>query len=211
MKSPTGLLVLGGLLIACTGFTLGLTWAPCYASLCSEDFFPFETRMHIATYYALLASIGFALILRAYSPWWRAASEAYLTKRTVPLLGHRVSWGGLILAFWIVGITLATTGFWLPDELDFWALRTDALEWSEARIRLAVTGLIGHHVDIIIGLVIIPVGRNSILGRVFMVHQSTLLLAHKLLAYLLLVGVFAHGAAYYVRISTNTCVDQESY
>lgn len=50
----------------------------------------------------------------------------------------------------------------------------------------------------LLGLVIIPVSRNSILGRVFKVHQSTLLYTHKLFAYLLFVGVVAHFIAYMV-------------
>ena len=197
------LVVLIILLVACAGFTIGLTYAPCFASLCSEDFFPYSTRVHIAGYYGLLASVGCFLLLRAYSPLWHSVSTIYLTKREVPVLKKRISVGGLALALWIVGITLATTAFWVSPELNFWALRTDALHWADAQVRLGVTGIIGHHCDILLGLVIIPVSRNSILGRIFELHQSTLLYAHKLLAYLLLVAVTAHGAATYVSWSSN--------
>lgn len=58
--------------------------------------------------------------------------------------------------------------------------------------------IIGHHADILLGLLLIPVGRNTILGRVFGLHYSTLLYAHKANAYLTVAAVFAHGAAYYV-------------
>lgn len=193
-----GILLLLAILIVSAGFTVGLTYAPCYASLCSEEFFPFATRVHIAGYYALLASIGSFLFLRVYSPFWKAISSTYLTRRELPILRKRISVGGLALAVWIVGITVATTGFWVDAELNFWALRTDALHWADAQIRLAVTGIIGHHCDILLGLVLIPVSRNSILGRVFELHQHTLLYAHKLLAYLFLVAATAHGAATYV-------------
>ena len=200
MKGSAGVLylLLILLLVTCAGFTIGLTYAPCFASLCSEEFFGYSTRVHIAGFYSLLASIGCFLFLRANSPWWHSISTTYLTRREVPVLQKRISVGGLALAAWIIGITVATTGFWVTPELDFWALRTDALDWADAQIRLAVTGVIGHHCDILLGLVLIPVSRNSILGRVFELHQSTLLYAHKLLAYLFLLVATAHGAATYV-------------
>ena len=200
-RQYTGLFLLLAVLVTCAGVSLGLTYAPCYASLCSEEFFPYATRVHIANFYALLASIGCVLLLRAYSPWWRAVSTTYLTQREVPMLGKRISVGGLTLSFWIVAITVASTGFWLDSEDSFWSLRTNALGWADAQVRLTVTGILGHHCDIVLGLVLLPVSRNSVLGRAFELHQSTLLFAHKLLAYTLMVIVIAHGAATYVSLS----------
>ena len=194
---PLALVVL---VIFCAGSTIGPTYAPCYASLCSEEFFPYPTRVHIAGYYALVASIGCVLFLRATSSSWHAVSTTYLTRRKVPVLQKRISVGGLALATWVLGITVATTGFWVSPELEFWKLRTEALQWADAEVRLAVTGIIGHHCDIILGLLLIPVSRTSILGRVFELHQSTLLYAHKLLAYLLVIAATAHGATTYVSI-----------
>ncbi len=136
MKRQHGLLFLILILIICFGFTIGLTYAPCYASLFSEDHFPFETRLHIVSYCGLVASVGFVLCLRAYSPWWHALSTSNLTKRPVPLFDRRFTVGGFVLAVWILGITLATTGFWLPTELDFWAQRT--FHCNGARQRFAL-------------------------------------------------------------------------
>jgi ferric-chelate reductase len=121
-----------------------------------------------------------------------------------------------------------TTGFWVGPEAEFWTIRTNALHWADAKVRLVVTGIIGHHIDskcclnentfggcvltflpniiVILGLLLIPVSRNSILGRAFQLHQGVLLYAHKLLAYVFLIGVVAHGAAYYVRLTrTRLC------
>lgn len=203
MNTLIGLLYLSAILLITTGLTIGLTFAPCYSSLCSEDFFPVATRLHIATFYALVASIGVVLLLRACSPTCRRISGHYLTRREVPILDKRISVGGLALSIWIVGITLATTGFWFTAEYDFWGLRTKPFDWADAQIRLTVTGLIGHHADILLGLVLIPVSRNSVLGRTFALHQSTLLYAHKLVAYLLFVAVLAHGTAAYVRLANQ--------
>ena len=201
MKRSTGFLYLVLVLIVCWGFTLGLTWAPCYASLCSEEFYAYDTRIHIIVYYALLASTGGALLLRAYSPLCRSISNRYLTKREVPVLGKRISVGGLFLAFWILTLTLVTTAFWVTTLENFWVERTGPLQWANAQVSLVVTGVIGHHADTLLGLVLIPVSRNSVLGRVFTLHQSTLLYAHKLIAYLLVVAVTAHGLAYFVSTS----------
>ena len=166
--------------------------------MCPEQFFPYATRVHIAVYYSMLAIIGVFLSLRAYIPWMRKVSETYLIRRQVPILQKRISIGGLTLAIWIVALTVATTASWLNAESTFWSLRTEALRWSNAHLELAVTGIVGHHCDILLGLVVIPVSRNSILGRAFALHQSTLLYAHKLLAYTLLIVVIAHGGSYYV-------------
>ncbi|KAJ4404329.1 hypothetical protein N0V82_010524 [Gnomoniopsis sp. IMI 355080] len=201
MEKYTEIILVVGTLVFCTGLTVGLTYAPCYSSLCTEEFFPYETRLHLAAYFALLASIGCALLLRASSPQCRRASETHLTRKQVPLLDHHITVGGLALGVWIVGITIATTGYWVGPESAFWQAKAKPLAWSEAHLRILITGVIGHHADILLGLLLIPVGRNSILGRVFDLHYSTLLYAHKLIAYLLLVAVFAHGAAYYTFVA----------
>lgn len=198
MNRPHEALLVLFILLVCAGFTIGLTYAPCYSSLCSEDFFPLPTRFHIVTFFGLLASIGAALLLRTYSPRCRSISEKYLTKRRVPVLDKRISVGGLALAIWIVGITVASTGFWVGPEYSFWGLRAVPLQWPDVQTRLTVTGIIGHHADILLGLVLIPVSRDSVLGRIFALHQSTLLYAHKLIAYILFVAVLAHGTATYV-------------
>ena len=204
MNRPLEALLVLLLLIVCAGFTLGLTYAPCFASLCSEEFFPIPTRYHVAGYFSLLASVGCVLLLRAYSPTCLCISNYYLTKRRVPILDKRISVGGLALSLWLVGITVASTGFWIDPESSFWELRTRPLHWMDAKIRLTVTGVLGHHADIFLGLVLIPVSRNSVLGRVFELHQSTLLFAHKLIAYGLVVVVLAHGAATYVSLSSRS-------
>jgi ferric-chelate reductase len=190
------------LLILSTALAIGLTYVPCYSSLCSEDFFPYETRLHLAFYYALLASIGAALLLRAHSPTARRWSRTHLTgTRPLPVLGSRVSAGGFLLGLWAIGLTIATTGFWYGPAHDFWAARADPLDWAAAKIRLLVTTITGHHVDVVLGLMLIPVGRNSLVGRAFELHQSTLLLAHKLLSYATIFVALIHGAVYYVSLA----------
>ncbi|KAH8783063.1 hypothetical protein F5883DRAFT_599431 [Diaporthe sp. PMI_573] len=203
MKCPYQIFALLVILIVSAGLTIGLTYAPCYSSLCSESYLPYETRIHVTTFYSMLASTGCLLFLRTTSKKARQASQFYLIQHKVPILGKRVSLGGAALSVWLVGLILATTGFWVEPLQQHWATRTDPLDRASAKIRLAVTGIIGHHADLLLGLVIIPVSRNSLLGQAFELHQATLLYAHKLIAYLLFVAAFAHGAAYYVSDETS--------
>jgi ferric-chelate reductase len=109
MRQHYALLLLALLVVVTAGFTLGLTYATCYASLCSEEFFPVEVRLHIASYYALIASIGFALVLRAYTTCCRNLSAIYLTQKPLPVFDKRLSLGGAALIIWILGIVLAVS------------------------------------------------------------------------------------------------------
>ena len=185
------------------GPTLGLTYAPCYSGLCVEALFPFEARVHIASFYGMLAAAALALMLRAYSAPVRRLSEAYVVRTPVPILDQRVTAGGVLLALWLVGLILATTGFWVQPQLEVYRerARTAGVQLA-GTVSLAITAVIGHHADMAVGLLILPVARSSLLGRVFGVSQSTLLSAHKLLAYLALVAVLAHAVAYFVRAPT---------
>ncbi|KAK4580038.1 hypothetical protein LTR86_000240 [Recurvomyces mirabilis] len=197
MSTAAQAALLLSIFIICTGFTIGLTWAPCYASLCTEEFFPAATRYHVATYYGLIASIAIGLFLRAYSPLCYRISTTYLGRREIPVFKKRFSIGGLFLVFWILAIALVTTVFWINPEVNFYTARTDVVDWSGPKVDLVVTAIIGHHVDILLGLTLIPVGRNSLLVRVFGLSYGTLLYTHKLLAYVTIVGVAAHAIAYF--------------
>lgn len=143
-------------LVASAALTIGLTYVPCYSSLCSEEYYPLETRIHIAFYYALLASMGVALCLRAVSPLVRRISETYLYSKELPVFGRRISVGGVAASIWLVGLTLATTGFWL-DAIQFWAERTDPFDWVDGKVRLLVTCVVGHH----IGVRIVPLVHRT--------------------------------------------------
>jgi ferric-chelate reductase len=63
-------------------------------------------------------------------------------------------------------------------------------------VTITFAGIVGHHIDVILGLLLVPVGRNSLLVRVFKLSYGTLLYAHKLLAYLVILGSVVHGIAY---------------
>ena len=189
------------LLIACAAFTIGLTYAPCYSSLCVEQLHPYQTRIHIGAYYALLATTGLFLVARAYLRPVRRLLDTYIWDGVIPIVGNRLSIGGLLLALWISLATFGSIGYWLQAQYEWWYDRGALVDWTQpSLIRAAWTGITGHWCDVWIGLVMLPVGRDSIIGRVFCLHASALLFAHKLLAYALFVGVLVHGITYYVSV-----------
>ncbi|RSL81912.1 hypothetical protein BHE90_006622 [Fusarium euwallaceae] len=174
---------------------IGLTYAPCYATVCPEDYLAEETKYHLAIFYGMLLMLSFALYLRSSFRPLLALSN-HRSSAELPLLRKYVTVGGIAITIFIFAGTGATTALWWPALWKYWGERTDPLDWDSAKIRLTVTGVTGHYADILLGLLIIPVSRNNLVGRAFKLHQSTLLFAHKVVGYLFLLAVLAHGVAY---------------
>jgi ferric-chelate reductase len=199
-----GQFTIAALLIVCSGFTIGLTFAPCHSSICVEHWFPSQARTHIAVFYG---GIGIAAI---YLAGWskstviRSFSERYLFDKPLPLIGIRLFLGGTLLSAWILAFTLATTAFWLPAEHAFWYAKGFEADWTQYMFRVTWAGVTGHWCDILFGLVFLPVGRNSLISNAFGIQDSTLLVAHKLLAYTLCAFGLIHGLLYYVRAQQLT-------
>lgn len=191
-------LILPLLLIICVGLAIGLTYAPCYSSLCVEEFFPYTARVHLALFYSLLASVGIALLARAHLRPVKNALSYHISDRPLPWTMIRVSVGALLLSTWIAGLVLGSTGYWISPQEAFWSAKGTASQWTDYTFRVTWTGITGHWCDLLFGLVIVPVGRNSVLARVFGLHSATLLRSHQLLAYALLTGGLIHGFLYYV-------------
>lgn len=80
-------------------------------------------------------------------------------------------------------MTFGSIAYWYPAQHAFWTARGALIDWTGYMFRVVWTGITGHWCDIWIGLVVIPVGRNSVIARVFHIQPSTLLQAHKMIAY----------------------------
>lgn len=106
------------LIILCAAFTVGLTYAPCYSSICVEHFFPLETRIHIAAYYTLLGGIASWLALSSLSLRFRNFSAQYIFV-SLPF-GLRLTFGGLAFIVWVAGISLGSIGYWYPVQHQYW-------------------------------------------------------------------------------------------
>jgi ferric-chelate reductase len=193
-----GLLSIVVLLVTCAAFTLGLTFAPCHSSICVEHWFPSRTRIHLATFYG-----GVGIVAAYLTAWFkleavRSFSDYYVLDTPIPVIGARLSVGGTLLAVWILALTLATTGYWLHVEHAFWLAKGTQAGWTPYMFRVTWAGVTGHWCDILIGLVFLPASRNNVISTAFGVQASTLLLAHKVLAYTLCAFELIHGLLYYV-------------
>ncbi|KAL0781865.1 hypothetical protein CaCOL14_003200 [Colletotrichum acutatum] len=188
MKQPVHILLLLLTFVVSSAGTIALTFAPCYATFCSEDYFEFETRLHILVYSGLVAGFGCFLLLRSYTTWAHALSGYHLMR--ISLGGKRVTFGGLLACIWIVVVVASTTLFWLPAQRDFWGFRADPLGWASAKLRLTITGVTGHYADILLGL--------------------TLLYAHKIVAYLFSASATAHGVTYILYATDSSSEGDEA-
>lgn len=197
-------LTVAALLIVCSGFTIGLTFAPCHSSICVEHWFHSQARIHIAVFYGGIGMAAIYLAGWSRSTVIRSFSDRCLFDKPLPLIGTRLSLGGALLSAWILALTLATTAFWLPAEHAFWYAKGFEADWTQYMFRVTWAGVTGHWCDILFGLVFLPVGRNSLIYNAFGVQGSTLLVAHKLLAYTLCAFGFIHGLLYYVRAQQLT-------
>ncbi|MCJ1405679.1 hypothetical protein MMC11_008908 [Xylographa trunciseda] len=185
------------------GFAIGLTFAPCHASMCVEQFFPLQARIHIAAFYGLLIVVTLLLTFRVLFKSIHKLSNLYISNIVWPILGKRISVGGLLFVVLTGIMTFGSVGYWCSAEYKWWNDRGVLVNYTTYTYRLAWTGITGHWCDISIGLVALPVGRNSILGRLFHLHVSTFLFAHKLLAYALFLGSLVHGIMYYTFVGTS--------
>lgn len=179
------LFVIAALLVGCAGFTIGLIFAPCYSTICVDRWFPSQVRFHIGLFYG---GVSVAAIFLAASPKLQAFNSAfgrYLFDRSLPLFGLRLTVGGTSFAVWILALTLAPTAYWLPAERNFWYAKGEAIDSKHVLCPVVWSGVTGHWCDVMLGLVLLPVGRNSLISTAFAIEPSTLLLAHKLLAYAL--------------------------
>ncbi|KAI6777458.1 hypothetical protein HG530_001403 [Fusarium avenaceum] len=181
----------------------------CYATMCSEEFFSYETRLHVIIYYGFLSLTLCLLFLHACSSTVRSFAS-FQPLASVPFLGERLTLGGLFMSIWILVLACGPVIYWFPTQWEFWGDRADPLNWMSAKIQLTITGVTGHSTDILLGLLIIPVARNSLVGQAFSVHHSTLLLAHKLISYLFSIAVAAHGITYIVYAADGSSEGDEA-
>lgn len=92
-----GILTAAVLLIACSGFYIGLTFAPCHSSICVEHCFPSQTRIHIALFYGGVGIIATSLAAWSNSRTIRSFLDRYVHECPISLIGVRLSAGGTLI------------------------------------------------------------------------------------------------------------------
>jgi len=182
--------------------TLGLTWLPCYASLCVEENFPVQVRIHVVYYYICLVLTALALILRKNVARLHSLSERLVSTKLIPYTSMRLSYGGLLMSFWILLIVALPQTYWYMPEMNFYRERQlRIIQSTQAAWKIAAIGTTGHLCDILMGLVVLPVSRDSALGRQLGLETFTLLRFHKLVSYLLIFWAGFHGLWFFVSIA----------
>ncbi|KAF4997981.1 hypothetical protein FGRMN_3501 [Fusarium graminum] len=192
-----------------TGLGISLINLDCYSTFCSEELFTFETRVHLTVFYAFLATDLCVLLLRANSQTLRRIANIHLFHE-LPLVGKRVTVGGLLIFLVILTLAGCSTIYWLPAQNELWGHKTDPLDWASAKIQLTVAGVTGHYADILLGLLLLPVSRNSFLGKAFSLQQNRLLFAHKAVSYLFSSIVIIHGVSYMLHANESSKSNDKS-
>lgn len=103
------LLVIAALLVFCAGLTIGLTFAPCYSTICVDLWFPSQVRFHIALFYGGISVAAIFLAASSESKAFRSASSRYLFDKLLPLFDLRLTVGGTLLTVWILALALGPT------------------------------------------------------------------------------------------------------
>ena len=105
------------------------------------------------------------------------------------------------MTIWLVGMHFPTFAFWYPSEVDFYDGRAEKVGWdkrSAGGAKLATVGMVGHACDVFLGILVLPISRGAVLGKLFKVETATLLFVHKMIGYLLFAAMWIHAIPFFV-------------
>ena len=190
---------LTGSLIASFGLSIALTFRSdhhCYAGVCGEWLFPLQARLHVVVWYCWLSLSVTLLALRAFHPSFRNILQRQLVTRQLPVLGKSVTISGALVLFWVLSLYGIITGIWWLRLKSYFAIRGNDGGLAAGNNRLAAVALTGHYADVTMGMVLLPVARNSALSSFFRLSASTTFAFHMIQAYVLFGLVLIHGLLY---------------
>lgn len=190
---------LTGSLIVTFGLSIALTFRSgdhCYAGVCGETLFPLQARLHVIVWYCWISLSVTILALRAFHPSVRTLLQKHLVKEQLPVIGKSLTISGVLVAFWILSLYGIVTGIWWLPLRDYFVTRGQADGLVAGNGRVAAIALTGHYADITMGMVLLPVARNSALSSFFRLSASTTFAFHMLQAYVLFALVLIHGLLY---------------
>ena len=202
---------LTGCLIVCFGLSIGLTYRSdhhCYAGVCGEWLFPLQARLHVVVWYCWISLSVTVLALRAFRPSIQALLHKQVCGKQLPLFGKRLTLGGFLVILWVLTLYGIITGIWWLRLHHYFARRGQQGRVLDGNDRLAAVALTGHYADVTMGMVLLPVARNSALASFFRLSASTTFAFHMVQAYFLFILVLIHGLIYaswtaiYLRDST---------
>ncbi|KAG8626122.1 hypothetical protein KVT40_006523 [Elsinoe batatas] len=211
MNDTTLLAVSALTLIASCGLSIGLTYLPCYSAICVEEFFPYNVRIHIASYYTILSLILLSLVLRRTNAKVKHVLDAYVSTRPLPLTTSRLTIGDIFLAGAIALLLGGALGYFVRDQLHFYHARAIAADdISNGYMRLAAVGFTGHLTDVLMGLIVLPISRTSVLSRTLQISPGSLLTFHQWIGYLFFLVVTLHTVFFYAWVPIFALAHEDS-
>ncbi len=186
-------------LIASFGLSIGLTFRSdhyCYAGVCGEWLFPLQVRLHVVVWYCWISLSVTILALRAFHPSIRNILQRQLTKGQLPVVGKSLTLSGTLVVFWVLSLYGIITGIWWLRLQEYFVTRGQDGGIIAGNRRVAAVALTGHYADVTMGMVLLPVARNSALSSFFRLSPSTTFAFHMIQAYVLFSLVLIHGLLY---------------
>ena len=189
---------LTGSLLVTFALSIGLTFRSnhhCYAGTCGEWLFPLQARLHVVVWYMWISLSVTFLAIRAF----HASVQRHLRKTLIerlPVVGKSLTVSGALIVFWILALYGIIIGIWWLRLRSYFVHRGQKGGISDGNTRVAAVALTGHLCDVTMGMVLLPVARNSALTSFFRLAPSTTLGFHMIQAYVLFALVVTHGLLY---------------
>lgn len=190
---------LTGSLIASFALSLGLTFRSdhhCFAGTCGEWLFPLQARLHITVWYSWLSLSVTILALRAFHPSIRRGLHKQLYANQLPIVRKSLTISGVLVVFWVLSLYGILIGVWWLRLRGYFVNRGEQGGMMSGNKRVAAVALTGHVCDVTMGMVLLPVARNSALSSFFRLSASTTYAFHMIQAYVLFALVVIHGLLY---------------
>ena len=190
---------LTGSLVAAFALSIGLTFRSdhhCYAGVCGEVLFPLQARLHVVVWYCWLSISVTILALRAFHPSIRRKLQTQIYGGQLPVIGKSFTISGALVVLWIMSLYGIIIGIWWLRLHGYFIKRGEAGAVHSGNRRVAAVALTGHFADVTMGMVLLPVARNSALSSFFRLSHSTTFAFHMIQAYVLFGLVLLHGLLY---------------
>lgn len=190
---------LTGSLIICFGLSIALTFRSnhhCYAGVCGEWLFPLQARLHVVVWYCWISISVTVLAFRAFRPSIQLLLQRQISTGQLPFLRKRLTISGALVILWVMTLYGIVTGIWWLRLRNYFVNRGQQDGLSDGNNRLAAVALTGHYADVTMGMVLLPVARNSALASFFRLSASTTFTFHMIQAYVLFILVLVHGLIY---------------
>ena len=186
-------------LLVTFGLSIALTFRSdhhCYAGVCGEWLFPLQARLHVIVWYCWISLSVTLLAVRAFHPSVRNVLQHQVITNRLPFLDKSLTVSGILVVIWILSLYGIITRIWWLRLHDYFTTRGREGGLNSGNSIVAAVALTGHYADVTMGMVLLPVARNSALSSFFRLSASTTFAFHMIQAYVLFTLILIHGLLY---------------